>query len=237
MSQLILPLGSNPRHTFANFCTDDNAGILNLDALEFLPRQGGSLWLHGPHDSGKTHLLQAVCHQAETREESAAYLPLKQMRELGPETLDGLEQCLWICLDDVDAVLEQGDWEQRLFGLVNQAMDHGASLLMAARQPAENVSVELPDLRSRLRGAVSFPLQPLDDEGKSEALRRRAHSQGYDLPEDAVHYMQRHITRDLGQLCQLLDQLELASLSLQRRITVPFVREVLAQPPTSESRL
>ena len=235
MSQLILPLGSNPRHTFANFCIDDNAGI--LEALESLPRQGGSLWLHGPQDSGKTHLLQAVCHQAKTREESAAYLPLKQMRELGPETLDGLEQCLWICLDDMDAVLEQGDWEQRLFGLVNQAMDHGASLLMAARQPAENVSVELPDLRSRLRGAVSFPLQPLDDERQSEALRRRAHSQGYDLPEDAVRYMQRHVVRGLGQLCQLLDQLEQASLSQQRRITVPFVREVLAQPPTSESRL
>lgn len=234
MSQLILSLGSNPRHTFANFCTDGNEGI--LDALESLPRQGGSLWLHGPQDSGKTHLLQAVCHQAKARDESAAYLPLKQMRELGPETLDGLEQCLWICLDDMDAVLRQGDWEQRLFGLVNQAMDHGASLLMAARQPAAGASVELPDLRSRLRGAVSFPLQLLDDERQSEALRRRARSQGYDLPEDAVRYMQRHVVRGLGQLCQLLDQLEQASLSRQRRITVPFVREVLAQPPTPEGR-
>ena len=234
MSQLILPLGSNPRHTFDNFCTEGDTGI--LDTLESLPRQGGSLWLHGPQDSGKTHLLQAVCYQAKTREESAAYLPLKQMQELGPETLDGLEQCLWVCLDDVDAVLEQGDWEQRLFGLVNQAMDHGAGLLMAARRPAVNVSVELPDLRSRLRGSVSCLLQPLDDERQSEALRRRAHSQGYELPEDTVRYMQRHVVRGLGQLCQLLDQLERASLRQQRRITVPFVREVLAQAPTFGSR-
>lgn len=235
MSQLILPLGTNSRHTFANFCTDGNAGILG--ALESLPQQGGSLWLHGPEDSGKTHLLQAVCHQAKTRDQSAAYLPLEQVGELGPEALDGLEQCAWVCLDNVDAVLEQGDWEQRLFGLFNQAMDHGTSLLMAARRPAASVSVELPDLRSRLRGAVSFPLQPLDDDQQPEALRRRAYSQGYDLPEDAVRYMQRHVVRGLGQLCRLLDQLEQASLSQQRRITVPFVREVLAQAPTSEGRL
>lgn len=235
MSQLILPLGSNPRHTFENFCADGNPGVLT--ALESLPRQGGSLWLHGPEDSGKTHLLQAVCHRANGRDQSAAYLPLKQMEELGPEALDGLEQCTWICLDDVDAVLEREDWEQRLFGLVNQTVDHGVNLLMAARRAASNVPIKLPDLQSRLRGAVSFPLRPLDDDRQPEALRRRAHSQGYDLPEDAVRYMQRHVARGLGQLCRLLDRLEQASLSQQRRITVPFVREVLDRPPTSEGRV
>ena len=233
MSQLILPLGCNPRHTFANFCTDDNTGVLT--ALESLP-QGGSLWLHGPADSGKTHLLQAVCHQAKTRDQSAAYLPLKQILELGAEALDGLEQCTWICLDDIDAVLRREDWERQLFALINQVLDHGAHLLMAARLPAENMEAELPDLRSRLRGAVSLPLQPLDDDRQPEALRRRARSQGYDLPEDAVRYMQRHVVRGLGQLCRLLDQLEQSALSQQRRITVPFVREVLAQSPTSEGR-
>lgn len=234
MSQLILPLGSNPRHTFANFCTDGNPGV--LEALESLPRQGGSLWLHGPGDSGKTHLLQAACHQAKARDQSAAYLPLRQMRELGPEALGGLEQCAWVCLDDVDAVLEREDWERQLFGLVNQALDHGASLLLAARRPASSVPVELPDLKSRLRGAVSLPLRPLDDDRQPEALRRRAHSQGYDLPEDVVRYMQRHVVRGLGQLCRLLDRLEQASLSQQRRITVPFVREVLDQSPTPQGR-
>ena len=235
MSQLILPLGSNPRHTFANFCTNENPGA--LEALESLPQQGGSLWLHGPEDSGKTHLLQAVCHQAKARDQSAAYLPLKQMQELGPEALDGLEKCMWICLDDIDAVLGREGWERQLFGLVNQTVDHGTSLLMAARQPASSVPAELPDLQSRLRGAVSLPLRPLDDDQQPEALRRRAHSQGYDLPEDAVRYMQRHVARGLGQLCRLLDRLEQASLSQQRRITVPFVREVLDRSPAPESRV
>ena len=235
MRQSILPLGCNPRHTFANFCTDGNAGI--LEALETLPQQGGSLWLHGPEDSGKTHLLQAVCHQAKTRDQPAAYLPLRQMRELGPEALDGLEKCMWICLDDVDTVLEQGDWERKLFGLINQVVDHGAALLMAARRPAAGVPVKLPDLHSRLRGAVSFSLQPLNGDGQPEALRRRARSQGYDLPEEAVRYMQRHVVRDLGQLCRLLDRLEQVSRSQKRRITVPFVREVLGESLTSESQV
>ncbi len=233
MSQKVLPIGNNPRHTYANFCAHGNPGV--QEALESLPRQGGSLWLHGPKDSGKTHLLQAACLQAKARGQSAAYLPLRKMRELSPEALDGLDRCAWVCLDDVDSVMEREDWERRLFALVNQTVDHGASLLLAARGPASSVAVGLPDLRSRFRGAVSFPLRPLDDDRQAEALRRRARSQGYDLPEEAVRYMQRHVARGLGQLCRLLDRLEDASLGRKRRITVPFVRETLERLPASGS--
>ena len=231
MGQLTLPLDCNPRHTFANFCADGNAEVLAV--LGHLSRQWETLWLHGPQDSGKTHLLQAVCHQAKTCDQSVAYFPFRQMQELGPKVLDGLEHCTWVCLDDVDTVLRQENWERQLFSLINQVTDHGAHLLMSARVPALNAKIELADLRSRLCGAVPLSLRPLDDDRQSEALCRRAKSQGYDLSEDTVRYMQRHVVRGLGQLCRLLDWLEQASLSKQRRITVPFVREVLVQSPTS----
>lgn len=224
MSQLVLPLGSNPRHTFENFCGGATPALTALaEALE----RGGSLWLYGPTDSGKSHLLQAVCHRARSEDRRAAYVPLARMQELEPAVLAGLERCAWVCLDDIDRVLQQPDWERQLFVLFNQAQAHGASMVLASRGPAADWSVGLPDLRSRLRGALACRLQPLAEALHMEALQRRARSQGYDLPEEVVRYLQRYAVRGLGALCRQLDGLEELSLRRKRRITVPFVREAL----------
>ena len=224
MSQLVLPLGSNPRHTFENFC---GGATPASTALEETLERGGSLWLCGPADSGKTHLLQAVCHRARLENRLAAYVPLDRMQELEPAVLTGLERCAWVCLDDIDRVLQHRDWERHLFVLLNQAQAHGASMVLASRRPAAECAAELPDLRSRLRGAVACALQPLAEGLQLEALQRRARSQGYDLPEDVVRYLQRYAVRGLGALCRQLDALEELSLRQKRRITLPFVREAL----------
>ncbi|MGC8519703.1 MAG: HdaA/DnaA family protein, partial [Steroidobacteraceae bacterium] len=41
---------------------------------------------------------------------------------------------------------------------------------------------------------------------------------------------QRRFPRDMAQLYALLDTLDEAALAAQRRLTVPFIREVLARP-------
>jgi len=50
---------------------------------------------------------------------------------------------------------------------------------------------------------------------------------GIELNEDVLQYLQRRLPRDLGALCDALDQLDGAALAQQRRLTVPFVRSVL----------
>jgi DnaA family protein len=41
----------------------------------------------------------------------------------------------------------------------------------------------------------------------------------------------RRLPRDIGSLCGWLDRLDLASLAAQRRLTVPFVRDVIEAGP------
>ncbi len=224
---MLLPWGRNPRHTFENFCGDRNTSA--LAALDEVLQKGGVLWLCGVPGSGKTHLLQAICQRAESTHQTMAYLPLTRNRELQPQVLSGLEQYAWVCLDDVDQVLGSSEWEQLLFALFNQVVDRHASLILTAQLPADKLTTRLPDLHSRLCGAMSFVLQPLPDEQQFEALRQRASSQGYDLPEEVVLYLQRHAVRGLGPLCRELDRLEDTALRRKRRLTVPFVREVLSE--------
>jgi DnaA family protein len=58
----------------------------------------------------------------------------------------------------------------------------------------------------------------------------RAAQRGLELPEDTARYLLRRFPRDMRSLGKLLDDIDTASLSAQRRLTVPFVREILGEP-------
>jgi DnaA family protein len=67
----------------------------------------------------------------------------------------------------------------------------------------------------------------LDDDGRREVLRLRARHRGVAFGDAAIDWLLRRAGRDLAGLTALLDRLDRASLAAQRRITVPFLREVL----------
>jgi DnaA family protein len=85
----------------------------------------------------------------------------------------------------------------------------------------------LQDLRSRLMWGPVFQLQPLKDTDKFEALRLRAKQRGLELPQNVAEYLMRHFPRDLFGLFEKLDKLDMASMAMQRRLTIPFVKSVL----------
>ena len=68
---------------------------------------------------------------------------------------------------------------------------------------------------------------PLDDAARAEVLRDRAQRRGLILEEAAIDWMLTHADRDLASLVALLDRLDRESLAAQRRITVPFLRQVM----------
>jgi DnaA family protein len=98
---------------------------------------------------------------------------------------------------------------------------------VAASVPAPDLPLRLPDLASRLTAMPHYALRPLDEAQQREALQLRAAQRGIELPQETLLYLQRRFARDMGSLNRLLDQLDLASLEEQRRLTLPFIRRVL----------
>ncbi|HWS78077.1 MAG TPA: DnaA regulatory inactivator Hda, partial [Thermomonas sp.] len=58
-------------------------------------------------------------------------------------------------------------------------------------------------------------------------LRQRAASRGLAFDEAALEWLLRRCSRDLSDLASLFERLDRASLAAQRRLTVPFLRQVL----------
>jgi DnaA family protein len=190
------------------------------------------LWLWGPHGSGKTHLLQAVCAAAG---EAAAYFPLNRSLALPPEALSGFERTRVLCVDDADAVAGDPAWEKALFRLFNDAAELRTRLIFAATVPPRQAEWSLEDWRSRAGACVVYQLRELDDEGRIEALRLRAAQRGLQLPYETSEYLLKRVPRDLPSLFDILDRLDQASLAAQRRLTIPFIRDALEKHARKKS--
>ncbi len=185
--------------------------------------------LSGASGSGKSHLLHSVVSLG-SQSTHVMYLPLAELKHSDAEqVLAGLDAFDIICLDDIDAVLTDPDWCYELFKLINRVTDAGHSrLIMTASASASQLDVELPDLRSRIQWATAFQLSPLDDDGKAKALTLRAQWRGLQLPHDVAMFMLHRLGRDMAGLLAHLDQLDKASIAHQRKLTIPFIKQVLA---------
>lgn len=224
MSQLALPLRLADHAVFGSFLSAGNETLVATLVELAGGGAGQGCWLWGQAATGKTHLLQAVCDQAGDR---SVYVPLSLLGDAGPGLLDGLASRELICLDDIDAVAGDPDWERALFDLCNQILDAERGLVVAAAMSPRECPIELPDLQSRLARLPAFQVQPLGEDDRVSALQLRARHRGLDLPGETAKYLLNRSRRDMASLYRLLDKLDLEALRAKRRLTIPFVKSVL----------
>ncbi len=226
-TQLTLGLRLKDEATFANFHAANNAEIV-AELKKTASGQGERIvYLRGTRGEGCTHLLQACCHYAYHHQLGSVYLPLANLLTFSPEVLNGLESLAVICLDDLQVVAGLPEWEEAIFHLYNRIYDTGGNIIISANEAPRSLQLGLPDLVSRLSWGIVYQLQPLADQEKLTILMMRAHHRGISLSEEVGKYILTHCPRHMATLFAALDALDKASLAAQRRLTIPFVKEVL----------
>ncbi len=232
-AQLSLPVSIKEAETFESFIQGQNSQVcLHLQEI-LVQLQSGSIqswltYLCSDSHVGKSHLLYALCHQAQIKDVPAVYITCKQLMELTPEVLLGLEHYAVICLDDIHLIQQQKDWQVALFDLINRVKEQGTScLVMAGDKPVNMLDIELQDLSSRLSWGTNFQLKSLTDEERQLALQVRAELRGIKMPSEVAKYLVNHWQRDMAALINSLDLLDEQSLQQQRKLTIPFVKSIL----------
>ncbi|KGP64330.1 DNA replication initiation factor [Legionella norrlandica] len=225
--QLALAIKLNDEATLSNFNWGSNI-LLQQQLMAMLTlKTDRLLYLWGPQGSGKSHLLQACC-QAINLTQSAIYLPLTFLKEWGPQSIEGLEDQTLICIDDINAIANDSKWEEALFHLYNKIKDSEESLLIiSGNQPPINCHIKLADLRSRLSWGLVIQLNELNDDEKISTLKMRAAKRGFEIPESVGQFLLNRCSRNMHDLYQLLNRLDDASLEAHRKITIPFVKDIL----------
>jgi DnaA family protein len=184
------------------------------------------IYLWGGSGAGKSHLLHALCQHSNLGQHKVVYIPLT-MQELSPEYLDGLEQIDLICIDDIHSIGGQTQWEDALFHLYNRVRDQGHCMVVTGNAAPSQLTLKLNDLKSRMTWGLTYQVHELDDDGKALAIKAQANRLGFDLPDNVARYLISRCPRDSHTLFSVLDKIDKVSLVEQRKITIPFVKQLI----------
>lgn len=233
--QLPLPIHQADDETFDNFYAENSLVLLDSLRQNFIDVQQPFFYIWGGKSSGKSHLLKAVSNHYLLNQQTSSYIPLEKSQYFSPMVLDNAEQLDVICLDDIQIVAGNEEWELAIFNLFNLIREqqslfgngHKTLLLISADCPPHQLQINLPDLRSRLTWGEVYQLNDLSDDQKRIILQRNAYQKGMELSDEVANFLLKRLDRDLQTLSTELDRLDRASLQAQRKLTVPFVKEIL----------
>src|SRR5579862_4107435 len=122
-SQLTLGVGLKDEATFTNYYAGKNQ--LLAEELKKTAHGKGErvVYFRGAGGEGRTHLLQACCHEANQSGLSSVYIPLENLADFSPDIFQGLEILSLVCIDDLHKLAGQPEWEEAFFHAYNRIHD------------------------------------------------------------------------------------------------------------------
>lgn len=238
MRQLALDLEPMAPTGLDQFVPEGNEELLAwLHAWPDSAQPGAPAYLWGPAGTGKTHLLRGLAQQALAQGWHVLWLGRQGFQSW--EVANAAASTL-VLMDDCESLdSTQQHWAFNLFienaavlaqqkASAEQGVAPGMAIVAAGRMPPVDLPVR-DDLRTRLGWGLIFGVQPLGEEGAKAVLTQEAQRRGVRLAEGVLPYLLTHFSRDLTFLMNLLERLDRFALAEQRLVTVPLLKQMLAQ--------
>jgi DnaA family protein len=212
MQQLVLDIRPPARPELCRFVVGRNIELMEqLQAMLDGRAAERAVYVWGAPGSGKSYLLQAWANACTARGLAVAS--------------GGLEAAPVVV---ADAVEHWDEAQQRAaFAAFNAVREAGGVWLAAGNAAPADLPV-MPELRTRFGWGLVFQLQGLDDAEKRAALAQHAETLGFRLDPAVADYLLNHTARDMQSLLGVLEALDRFSLEMRRPITLPLLRQLLA---------
>lgn len=241
--------GLDRRMTFASFQVGRSNALAHAAGRQIAENPTTSphlnpLYVHSGVGLGKTHLLQAIAHEASGRARRVTYLSadafmygfvaaLKSQSALAfKEKMRGIDL---LVIDDVQ-FLQGKQVQQEFCHTLNALLDSGKQIVVAAdRAPGELESLD-ERVRSRLAGGLVVEMLPLDEDIRVKILETRiavakASHPSFMVDQAVVSHVARRLEtngRDLdGAINRLLAHVTLTSTPLTIETAELAIRDLI----------
>jgi DnaA family protein len=223
-TQLTLPLDAPHLLGFDSFFAGENR--FSVEALQHWPWAWPFIFLQGPSGSGKSHLGQAVAEQVLSQGAQVAFLQAATLQQImEPAALDFADL---IILDDFDSLFPApAALEENLFHLYNHVIAQGIALLIISAKKPDALPLQLQDLKSRLNSGLQLSLKATTGDAIGHILSHHAKRLNLTLTPEIHTYLLHHGPRDPTRLIAQLERISALSLKDKRRLTLPYVRQIL----------
>ena len=223
MRQIPLDVSLSEYMTFETFYLGPNKSVVDLLRDE----KNQLIWLAGLEGFGKTHLLHAFLNSHEHENKKVLYLPMSESQDFTPDILDNLAQYDLVAIDDIENIIGDMTWEEQLLKFYEDSYSTRNKILITANDTPKGLNFLLSDLSSRFHLALIERLRPMNEDEMIKAILIHSKARGFDLPEDSAKYLINRVPRDVSVLIDMIKLLDYESLSMQRKLTIPFIKTVL----------
>ncbi len=223
-----LPLELRSKYSFDTYYDFYNAESVGL--LKGLAKGNAdyAIWYcWGAASSGKSHLIKAMCEQANVNNNSCYYLDLSK-KNLVPEILEGLDVFDIVCLDAIDSIISADNWQLALFNFINQMMTNNKIVLLVSQKNVKEHRLKLKDLTSRMAWGINIKINAPKKQHINPLFCFKAAQMGLEMGTDVARYLENYVSADIKKIVAVLTQINEQALSQKKKnITVSFVKKLL----------
>lgn len=233
--------GTRPLEQLDSFVVGDGSRVA-VKAAEMVVRTLGEispLFVHGPHGSGKTHLLEGiwsdVCNKWPAKR--CVYLSAEQFTSLFLDALHGsglpnfrrkYRGVALLIIDDIQFFLGKKATLVEVLHTVDTVLRQGQQLVLASDRPPAELAGLGRELTNRLSSGLVCGIAPPDQRTRLGIARRWADESPVEVPGDVVRWVATHVAGDARLLRGAINRLRATSEALERPVTRQMAEEHLS---------
>lgn len=204
----------NPRYTFESFVVgtcNRLSHAASLAVAESPARAYNPLFIYGGVGLGKTHLLHAIGQYTLATHgfrkvfyfssEKFTNEFINSIRD--NKTLDFRNKYRSmdiLLIDDIQFLAGKEQTQEEFFHTFNALHDNNKQIIISSDRPPKEIPTLEDRLRSRFEWGLITDLQPPDLETRTAILKKKALSDGIDIPDQVIQYIAAKVITNIREL-------------------------------------
>ncbi|HUV63048.1 MAG TPA: chromosomal replication initiator protein DnaA [Sedimentisphaerales bacterium] len=231
----------HPDYTFESFVVGPSNRLAHASCIAVSQSLGTTynpLFVYGSSGLGKTHLLHAVCFEAQGRLDNASIRFLscedfvnRFIRAIEQGNLAGFQNQFrtvdLLVIDDVQFLREREHSQEEFFHTFNALYNSGKQIILSADSPPSKIPSLEERLISRFNWGLVARIDPPSYETRVAIVQKKAHLRGLDISDEIAGYVARKVQANIRELEGALTSIYAVATTTGRPIDAELAQTAL----------
>ncbi len=232
----------HPNYTFEKFVVGDSNRMAHAASLAVAEAPGRTtfnpLVIYGGTGLGKTHLLQAIGHFAQT-EETADLVVYMTSEEFTSQYISYIvdkkdstsfykkfKDVDLLLIDDIQFLAGKPGTQKEFYRIFNRILLEKKQIILTSDRPPDQINDMMEHIINRFMGGLITDIQPPNLETRMAILKQKAEIDGLLLPKEVIQYIAGNITSNVRELEGSLIKLIASSSFTGKDISLDVAKEI-----------